>query len=348
MIGTWGNEMKGLVYDPEKVAVEIQEIGTKTTGPHEVLLKVDMVGICGSDIVAWKGGFQRIKKSVVLGHEMVGTVAELGAACDGSIQVGDRVVLEPLDNCGLCQACKKGNYNACENLKVYGIDLDGTFAEYICVREDRVHVVSKELRLDHCAMCECLSVAIHMVRRSGMQIGDQVVISGAGPIGILVGIMAKRGGADKVIITDMNEYRLSIAKELGLIPVNIASKNFLEEILKELQGKRADIAIELVGVADSVNTCLEVIKSRGTVLVGGMFKKIPEIKIQQIVLKEVDVKGSRVYTSDDFEKAIQLIESESIEFDKIITRTVEFDKIIEDGMVPIRDGENVLKVLVKM
>lgn len=339
--------MKGLVYDPVRVDIEIKELRVSQAGPKEVLLKVDMAGICGSDIVAWKGGFTRIKEPVVLGHEMAGTIVELGEGCDASHKVGDRVVLEPLDSCGVCQACRKGYYNVCENLKVYGIDEDGTFAEYICVREDRIHKVPERLSIEKCAMCECLSVAIHMVRRSGILYGDQVVITGAGTIGILVGMLAQRSGAEKVIITDMNEFRLSVAEDLGLFPINIRNENHIEEILEELQGKRADAAFELVGVADSLNTCLEVVKSRGTVLVGGMFKKIPEIAIQKAVLKEVDLKGSRVYTCDDFKKSIKLLEDESFEIEKLITKVIDFGKIIEEGMSPIRNGEEVIKVLVK-
>ena len=340
--------MKGLVYDPEKSDIEIKEISIRPLGPKEILLKVEMVGICGSDIVAWKGGFQRIKKPVVLGHEMVGTIVELGEKCEASHKVGKRVVLEPLNSCGECQACKKGHYNVCENLKVYGIDEDGTFAEYICVREDRVHEISEKLSLEYCAMSECLSVAIHMVRHSGVKFGDQVVITGAGTIGILVGMLAKRSGAEKVIITDMNEFRLSIAKDLGLYPINIRHENYMEEITKELQGKKADVAFELVGVADSLNACLEVIKSRGTVLIGGMFKQIPQIAIQKCVLKEVVLKGSRVYTYDDFDKAVKLLENESLEVKKIITKVIDFENIITEGMSPIRNGEEVLKVLVKI
>jgi 2-desacetyl-2-hydroxyethyl bacteriochlorophyllide A dehydrogenase len=340
--------MKSLVYDPVKCDIEIKELSVKPVGPKEILLKVEMVGICGSDIVAWKGGFQRIKEPVVLGHEMVGTIVELGEKCDASHTVGDRVVLEPLDNCGVCPACKKGHYNVCENLKVYGIDKDGTFAEYIVVREDRVHKVSKQLSLEHCATCEPLSVAIHMVRHSGVQYGDQVVITGAGTIGILVGMLAKRSGADKIVITDMNEFRLSVAKDLGLCPINIMNENYLEEIAKELQGKKADVAFELVGVADSLNTCLEVTKSKGTVLIGGMFKQIPQIAIQKCVLKEVVIKGSRVYTYDDFEKAIKLLENGSLEIEKIITKVIDFENIIKDGMGPIKNGEEVLKVLVRI
>lgn len=339
--------MKGLVFDPEKVDIEIKELKDRAVEPREIKLKTDMVGICGSDIVAWKGGFQRIAKPVVLGHEMVGTIVELGEECDSSHQVGDRVVLEPLDSCGFCQACKDGHYNVCENLKVYGIDKNGTFAEYIHVREDRLHKVPKNISLEHSAMSECLSVAIHMVRRSGIQYGDQVVITGAGTIGILVGMLAKDCGASKVIITDMNDFRLSIGKELGLSPLNIMNENHMDEMARELQGRKADVAFELVGVEDSLNTCLEVVRSRGTILVGGMFKKIPETAIQKCVLKEVVIKGSRVYTYADFERAIKLLESGSFEIEKVITKVIDFENIIRDGMGPIRNGEKLLKVLVK-
>lgn len=314
----------------------------------EVMMQVQMAGICGSDVVAWKGGFPRISGPVILGHECVGELVDLNGLESQGFAVGDRVVLEPLDSCGQCDACKKGHYNVCDALKVYGIDRHGIFADYVGARIDRIHKISKEISLERCATCEPVAVAVHMVRRSGLQYGDTVVISGAGPIGLLVGLLSLRAGASKVIITDMNEFKLSLAKEFGMCPVNITHADYLDQITAHLNGKKADIACELVGAQDALNTCLRTVKSRGMLLTAGMFKQTPTTEIGQAILKEVQIVGSRVYTYDDFEKAALLLEDPTFPIEKIISLVVDFNDTIEKGMTPLKEGKDLVKVLLKL
>ena len=331
--------MKAIVYDPKREDVFLEEVEIPTLAANEVMVKVDMAGICGSDVVAWKGGFKRIHDAVTLGHECVGTITDLNGHTGLGFQVGDRVVLEPLDSCGECDACKKGHYNVCRNLKVYGIDRPGIFAEYVNARVDRIHKISKEISLERCATCEPVSVAIHMVRRSGVQYGDSVVISGAGPIGLLVGILCLRAGAGTVIITDMNEYKLGLAKELGMVPVNIQDADYLDQIFRILGGKQSDVAFELVGVEDALNTCFKVVKSRGTLLTAGMFKSVPAAEISEAILKEVNIVGSRVYTYDDYEKATRLLEDPSFPIEKLISLVVPFEQTKEKACVRCGKGK---------
>lgn len=340
--------MKALFYDPHKQDIFIEETPVPALQPNDVLLKMDMCGICGSDVVAWKGGFKRITEPVILGHEGVGYIADLNGLDNTGFKLGERVVLEPLDTCGQCDACKKGHYNVCEHFKIHGIDKPGLFAEYVAARADRIHKIDDSVSVERCATCEPVSVGVHMVRRADVSYGDTVVISGAGPIGLLVGIISLRAGASKVIITDMNEYKLNLARELGMIPVNIKDEDFIEQIFAHLNGKYADVAFELVGVADALNTCLKVAKCRGTLLTAGMFKSIPSVEMGQAIFKEVNIVGSRVYTYDDYEKAIHLLEDPTFPIEKLISAVVPFEDVKEQGFRPLREGKDLVKVLVKI
>lgn len=340
--------MKALFYDPRKEDISIEETAMPTLRQGDVMLKMDMVGICGSDVVAWKGGFKRITEPVILGHEGVGYITDLNGMENSGFTLGERVVLEPLDTCGQCDACKKGHYNVCEHFKIHGIDKPGLFAEYVAARADRIHKISDSVSTERCATCEPVSVAVHMVRRANVSYGDTVVISGAGPIGLLVGIISQRAGASKVIITDMNNYKLNLARELGMIPINIMDEDYMDQIFAHLDGKYADVAFELVGVADALNTCLKVAKCRGTLLTAGMFKSIPSVEIGQAIFKEVNVVGSRVYTYDDYERAIRLLEDETFPIEKLISAVVPLDKVKEEGFRPLREGKDLVKILVKI
>ncbi len=340
--------MKALFYSPAKQDIYLDEVPVPSLEDNEILVEMSYVGICGSDVVAWKGGFDRIAGPVILGHEGVGTIVNLNGHEDTGFKVGDRIVLEPLDNCGECDPCKQGHYNVCDHFKIHGIDRPGLFAEYVNTRMDRIHKISEDISLERCATCEPVSVAVHMVRRAEVMYGDTVMISGAGPIGLLVGLIAKRSGASKIVITDMNSYKLNLAEELGMIPVDIRKEGYLNEIIEKLGGKKADKAFELVGVEDALNTCLKAVKVRGTLLTAGMFKSIPSVEIGQAILKEVNIVGSRVYTYDDYEKAIQLLGDRTFPIEKLISAVVPFDRMIEDGMRPLREGKDLVKVLVKI
>lgn len=323
--------MKALFYSPQKEDVYIEEVPGPYLAENEILVEMQMVGICGSDIVAWKGGFQRIHEPVILGHEGVGVIVDLNGHEDSGFHVGERIVLEPLDNCGKCEPCKKGHYNVCDHFKIHGIDRHGLFAEYVNTRVDRIHKISEDISLERCATCEPVSVAVHMVRRAEVLYGDTVMISGAGPIGLLVGLIAKRSGASKVVITDMNPYKLNLIQELGMTPVNCTDADYIDEILHALGDRKADKAFELVGVENALNTCLKIVKSRGTLLTAGMFKSVPAAQIGEAIGKEVNIVGSRVYTFDDYEKAIALLGDPTFPIEKLISDVVPFDRAFQKG-----------------
>ncbi len=337
--------MKALVYTPND-RIDVVEKPKPELKSGEVLIKVKWAGICGSDMVAWQGGFQRITKPVILGHEFTGEIVEYYDNQEGKLTLGTRVVVEPIDSCGVCEPCKNGHYNVCRSLKVIGLDREGGFAEYVNVPYNRVHAIPDSLNYERAALCEPVAVAIHMVSRTGMKFGDKVAIFGAGPIGLLTAIIAKKAGASKVLITDINDYRIGLAKELGFDVIDGRSSDVNKMFMEQFGVEGADISFELAANLNTLDMAINVTKIRGTVLAGGIFKKLPTVDLQKITLKEQKLIGTRLYTYTDFEAAIDFLCRDEFPVEKLITKRLGMTEIIEKGFGAIRNGEDVMKILV--
>ncbi len=338
--------MKALVYDArETISVAEHDVPSPSRG--EVLVKVKWAGICGSDLVAWNGGFKRIVKPVILGHEFTGEIVEIGGDSELSLKAGQHVVVEPLIACGQCEACRTGHYNVCRKLRLIGLDVDGGFASYVSVPSYRIHPIPDTLSYERAALCEPIAVAIHMVRRTNLLVGDTVTILGAGPIGVLVAMIARKAGASKIVISDVNRYRLNLVKELGFqaLDGNLSKK---EDFLSYLGEEGSDVTFELAAQESTLWLSTEVTKIRGTILAGGIFKNPPPIALQELTLKEQQMIGSRVYTFSDFEAAINLLMDKEFNPEVLISRRVSINEAIPQGFEAIKKGEDVMKVLISL
>jgi L-iditol 2-dehydrogenase len=206
--------------------IEFRQIPTPEPGPGEVLVKIMRIGVCGSDIHVYHGKHPFTKYPVTQGHEVSGKIAALGENVRG-LRTGQRVTIEPQVVCGKCYPCRHGKYNLCEELKVMGFQTTGTASEYFAVDAARVTPLPDEMTYNEGAMIEPLAVAVHAVRRAGDVRGLQVGVLGAGPIGNLVAQCAKAMGAAKVMVTDVSDYRLELAKACGAdAAVNTANVDF--------------------------------------------------------------------------------------------------------------------------
>jgi len=211
---------------PENLSIE--EVPKPQPKGKEVLIKVRNCGICGSDIHAYFGKHPFISTPIVLGHEFSGDVEEVGSRVK-NIKVGERVTVEPSLVCGKCYQCQEGRYNICQSLKVIGCQAPGALAQYITVPAEKVIPVPESVSYEKAAMIEPTAVGFHSVRRSHLKKGDNVLILGAGPIGILTLQAVRAGGAGKIIITDLNDCRLNMAKRLGAdYPLNPAKENIMK------------------------------------------------------------------------------------------------------------------------
>jgi threonine dehydrogenase-like Zn-dependent dehydrogenase len=232
-------------------------------------------------------------------------------------------------------------------LRVIGLDSDGGFAPYASVPSIRIHEIPDSISYDRAALCEPVTVAVHMVRRAGVKVGDSVAILGAGPIGILVAMVAREAGASKIVLSDINPFRLNLAKEFGFKVLN-GNEAGRDAFLDYLGEEGADVTFELAAQESTINLVTAITKIRGTILPGGIFKNPPRLQMQEMTLKEQHFLGSRLYNFSDFEAAIDLLEKETFGVEKLITKKLSIDEVIPKGFEAIKNGEDVMKVLIKM
>lgn len=287
-------------------------------GAGEVAIRVAYCGICGTDMHVFHGNMDaRVGHDRVIGHEMSGTVEVIGEGV-ANVKPGQKVVVRPLDHCGKCPACAAGHQHVCHKLKFLGLDTDGAMQNIWTVPAHTLHILPDELRLDHAALIEPVAVACHDVRLSGLQPGEDVVVIGGGPIGILVAMVARNTGGN-VVVSEVNQNRLAIAEKLGFATVNPAKDDLSAEINARTGQKGADVVFEVSGSQPGVNAMTAVAATRARIVMVAIHPKKPEIDLFQFFWRELKLIGARVYEPEDYEQAIALIASGGIDADTIIT-----------------------------
>ena len=330
----------GLYLGEKQVALGM--IDKPSIKEGEALIKVSYAGICGTDMMIYFGKHPRAKAPLAMGHEFSGVIEELNGK--SSFAVGDRVVIEPTLSCGSCEACLVGAYHVCKTLKLIGIDQHGGFAEYVVVPTHRLHRIPDELSDAHAALAEPVAVAVHTVRRSNLKVGDTVVILGAGPIGLLVALVAKQAGAGQIIISDISPYRLGKAKELGFSVLNAKEVQVTEEVTRLTDGIGADVVFEVAGNQITAKQMVETVRIQGQIVVVSVYKHAPTIDLAAMHFREISLTTTRCYGKADFEKAIQLMKNKSIDVSSIISHDLPLDQIVE-GFGYMENQDISLKVL---
>jgi L-iditol 2-dehydrogenase len=273
-------------------------------GPNEVLVRIASVGVCGSDVHYYEhgriGDFV-VRAPLVLGHEASGTVVARGSAAT-LLAVGTRVALEPGVPCGQCAQCRSGRYNLCPDVQFFATPpVDGAFARYVAINENYAHPVPANLDDDSAALIEPLSVGVWANRKAGTTVGSRVLVTGAGPIGVLCGLVARAAGAARVTIVDVNPDRLEQAAKLGLDEaVDARAGRALEE---------ADVLIECTGVDSVVASGIKALRPAGTaVLVGMGANADAPLPVAAVQAKEITVTGTFRY-ANTYQEAIALVAS---------------------------------------
>lgn len=305
----------------------------------EVLVAVKACGICGSDLLTYRGSHPFVRGERVPGHEFSGVVAE------GDMK-GERVVAEPLIPCGSCDLCKRGEYNVCRRLIVLGVHVDGAMAEYVKVPRDRVFRLPAGVGFEEGALVEPLAVAVHVVRRAGLGLGDSVLILGAGPIGLLTLQVAKAMGADRVYISDVLEYRLRAAEEMGAdYVINASREDVAEEVVSLTDGRGVDVAVEAAGAGGTWQQAVRATRPHGRVVVAGFSSGSAEVRVSDVVAKELQVIGSRVYWHD-FPTALRLLARGIVRVERLITHRFLLREVARAFEVADKRLEEALKVVV--
>ncbi|HET7514985.1 MAG TPA: zinc-binding dehydrogenase [Gaiella sp.] len=293
--------------------------------PGEVRLAVAYCGICGTDLHIAHGAMDhRVRVPQVIGHEMSGTVAELGPGVEG-FAVGDAVVVRPLDSRGETPA-DKGFGHISRNLKFLGIDTPGAFQSSWTVPAFTLHRLPEGLDLRTAALTEPLAVACHDVRRAEIEGGEFAVVIGGGPIGLLVALVARARGA-RVVVSEMSAARRSLAADLGLEVVDPAAEDVAARVAEVTETRGADVVFEVSGSAAGALEMTKLACLRGRIVLVAIFPEPRPVDLFDFFWKELELRGARVYEAEDYEAAIALIAEGSLPLDRLITAVEPLDRL---------------------
>lgn len=320
------------------------ELEKPVANREEAIIKVSFAGICGTDMMIYFGKHPRAKAPLAMGHEFSGVIEDIQEG--SAFSIGDRVVVEPTLSCGTCEACLTGQFHVCKTLKLIGIDQHGGFAEYAAVPVSRLHRIPEGLTDAHAALVEPVAVAVHAVRRSRIKVGDQVAVLGAGPIGLLIGVMAKQAGADQVMVSDISPYRLNKAKELGLIAIDAKNANVSGEIKQRTGGIGADVVFEAAGTQITANQMLEASRIQGQIVLVSVYKEPPLLDLAAMHFRELSITATRCYSREDFQKAIRLLETGCIQAESIISHILPLEQV-DKGLKLMESPDESLKILIQ-
>lgn len=334
------------LVEPEKVILE--EVGKPELDKSQVLIKVKRIGICGSDIHAYYGKHPYISCPIIQGHEFSGEIVEIGEKVVG-LSIGDRVTVRPQLVCGQCYLCTHGNYHICNDLKVIGCQADGAAREYIPVDHELVVKLPEGMNFDYGAMVEPVAVGVHAVGRLGGVTSMNLLVLGAGPIGNLTAQSARGLGAQSVLITDISSFRLEVAENCGINHTVNVSHDLLETKIAEVFGPdKMDAVFECVGVEDTITDAIHLARKGTDIIVVGVFGKKPAVDIGLVQDKELRMIGTLMYKTEDYLTAINLIQSDKIKLDPLISKHFPFEDYPKAFKYIEQNRDETLKVLIDL
>ncbi|WP_332634203.1 NAD(P)-dependent alcohol dehydrogenase [Halalkalibacter flavus] len=351
--------MKQSIEIPEKMKaafmtnpmeIELKEIDVPQVYGDEVLVKVMAVGICGSDVHYYENGrigTHVVEKPMILGHECAGIVVSVGESVT-TVNVGDRVAIEPGITCGRCENCKSGKYNLCPKVEFMATPpFNGSFVQYVKHREDFLFPIPDHLPFEAAALIEPFSVGIHGAKRVNLQPGSTVAIMGMGPVGLLAVVAAKIFGASNIIVTDLEEKRLEVAKELGAThAINIRKENANEVITTLTNQKGVDVAFETAGNPLALKSALKSLKKGGKLAIIGLpAKDEVELNIPFISDNEVDIYGVFRY-ANTYPSGIEFMASNPSIVNKLITNQYPLENTKEAMDQALYNKKESIKVFV--
>ena len=320
----------------DRVAVE--EVPRPSAAEGWAVVDVAFAGICGTDLHICAGEHPRAQAPLVIGHEFVGTLRD-GAR---GLAAGTPVAVEPLLNCGRCTPCRTGRTHVCERLGLIGIDVAGGVAEQVAVPLDRIVPLPEGLDLRRAAFVEPLAVAVHAVRRSGLALGDSVMIAGAGPIGLAVATCARLAGAVTVFVSEPAEPRRRLAEELGLVALDPGSPG--EDLEARTGGEGVPIVFDTAAHPAVAANITSWVATSGRIVFVGVYGAPAAINLQEVVFRELETVGCRVYARQDVLGAVSLVASGRFDPQPLITSTVALPEA-PLALRKLRSGDE-LKVLI--
>lgn len=295
-------------------------------GPHQVLINIKRIGICGSEIHSYHGQHPATFYPVVQGHEYSGIVTAVGPEVK-VCKPGDKVTARPQLVCGQCAPCRRGQYNVCEHLRVQAFQADGAAQDFFVVDDDRVVRLPDDMPLEYGAMVEPAAVGAHAASRAGDLQGKNVVVSGAGAIGNLVAQAVISAGAKKVLITDVSDHRLDIARQCGIENTLNVTKTPLKDAVREVFGDEGyQVGFEVAGVESSVRSLMETIEKGSTIVIVAVFAKDPALSMFYLGEHELTLVGTMMYRHEDFVKTVENIAAGTVKLEPLISNRFRFEE----------------------
>jgi len=342
------NNLKAIVYNgAEKLTLEDIDCPNPTSG--ELLIKVKSVGICGSDFEGYLGKTGRRTAPMVMGHEFSGVVEDSNKV--NGFKNGDRVVVQPKLYCGKCFFCNNELVHMCPNAEFLGVlSKNGGMAEYVSVPAKCVYKIFETTSFQEASMVEPLAVAyraVSKVSKEELEKAKNVMLIGAGTIGLLALQLLKYKGAKNIIVSDLSDYRLNIAKDLGASSIiNPGKEDLIKKVEKLTNGNMIDYSFEAVGISITAASSLNVLKRTGTAIWIGNAEKMIQIDMQKVVTNEISIHGTYIYTEKDFLASLEMIQNKELDLNSIISiqenlaNGIEAFKVLQEN----RDGK-IIKII---
>lgn len=328
--------MKALILSDYRHLEIIETDAPKPTN-DELLIRIAACGICGSDIHGYDGSTGRRLPPIVMGHEAAGTVEAVGASVSG-FRPGDRVTFDSTVFCGKCFFCLKGQFNLCDEREVIGVSTPnfrrmGAFAEYVTVPSRIAYHLPDNMPFTHAALIEAVSVAVHAVSLTSIELEDTVVIVGAGMIGLLALQAALLAGAGRVFVFDVDDTRLELAHNLGATQTfnSQSSSSAIDHVLKLSMGRGVDAVLECVGTSATVKLAVDVVRKDGTVTLVGNVAPSIDLQLQSVVTRQIRLRGSCA-SSGEYPTCISLMSRGAIRVTPLLSAVAP----IEDGAMWFR------------
>lgn len=328
--------------------MELREVPDPQPEPGEVVVDVAYSGVCGSDIHEYASQQPSMRAAGVfqpiMGHEFTGVVSEVGEGA-GPLAVGDPVVVHPGGACGDCYYCNSGLPNLCAEQVGVGYRKPGGYAERVAVRASQAFRLPDASWLEKAALTEPLGVALRSLNRGGLERGETVFIAGAGPIGLLTTIAARIKGAGRIIVSEpaasRRELALRLGADLAVDPADVASV----QVRQATDGLGADLSVEAVGIAATMNDCLAATRRGGRIVVAGAFDEPFTLNLLYLLIQEQSILGTFGY-NEEFEEALGLITSGAVDVSPVISAHVSLEELPDTFAALVADRGSFQKVLV--
>ena len=335
------NEMKALVKAAPEHGLLLQMVPVPEPGPNEVLIKVRKSAICGTDVHIWnwdEWSAKTVPVPMVVGHEFCGQIVDCGPGAQ-KYKIGTRVSAEGHVVCGACRNCRAGRGQLCRNTEGIGVNRPGSFAEYVCLPEHNVVPIPEDIPDEIAALFDPLGNAVHTALSFDL-VGEDVLVTGAGPIGIMGALVAQKVGARKVVITDINPYRLQLAKQMGVQYVVDVSKTSLRDVMGDIgMSEGFDVGLEMSGAAPAMRQMIERMNNGGKLALLGIAPTEFAVDWNTVIFNMLEIKG--IYGREMFEtwyKMIALVQS-GLDISGLITHRISIEDY-RDGFAAMTSGHS--------